>query len=140
MRTIKLAAIDAEIDACYSVMVQLRTDLTATGFAERVRRQMESGYHLAYLTENDIVHTVAGFHFGESLSWNRYLYVDDLITDAAQRSRGCGKAMLEWLTGYARDNGCEQLHLDSGLHRADAHRFYQREDMPAVAYHFAKQV
>jgi GNAT superfamily N-acetyltransferase len=140
MRTIKLAATGAEIDACYSVMVQLRTDLTATGFAKRVRRQMESGYHLAYLTENDIVNTVAGFHFGESLSWNRYLYVDDLITDAAQRSRGCGKAMLDWLAGHARDNGCEQLHLDSGLHRADAHRFYQREGMPSVAYHFAKQV
>jgi hypothetical protein len=45
-------------------------------------------------------------------------------------------AMLDWLHRYARKQGCEQLHLDSGIQREQAHRFYHREGMTTAAYHF----
>lgn len=138
MADIQLATTDAAIDACFPVMVQLRPQLNRTDFVARIRTQMQSGYHLAFLAQQGTVTTVAGFRLGESLSWGRYMYVDDLVTDIAHRSRGFGAKMLAWLTAYARDHGCEQFHLDSGLARTDAHRFYQLEGLPAVAYHFAK--
>jgi hypothetical protein len=44
--------------------------------------------------------------------------------------------MLAWLIQHAAEKGCAGLHLDSGVQRKDAHRFYLREGMTLAAYHF----
>ena len=80
---------------------------------------------------------VAGFRVMEILATGRTLYVDDLVTDPALRSRGHGKAMLHWLEAYARSAGCETFSLDSGTHRQEAHAFYFRERMSVTSFHFA---
>ena len=36
----------------------------------------------------------------------------------------------------AKEKGCEALHLDSGVQRAQTHRFYFREGLTINAYHF----
>ena len=83
---------------------------------------------------------MAGFRIGESLAWGRFLYIDDLVTLSSRRSRGFGAALLSWLVEFATKEGCDQLHLDSGIQRKDAHRFYEREGMQLAGYHFAKRV
>ena len=52
------------------------------------------------------------------------------------RSRGYGKAMLDWLKAQARQLGCERLQLDSGTQRQDAHAFYLREGLRIECFHF----
>src|SRR5205823_14484686 len=54
----------------------------------------------------------------------KFLYVDDLVTRDSDRSRGFGGELLDWLIEQAREHGCENLELDSGVQRFDAHRFY----------------
>jgi GNAT superfamily N-acetyltransferase len=76
----------------------------------------------------------------EMLATGRTLYVDDLVTDETRRSRGYGKAMLDWLQNYAREAGCETFSLDSGTHRQEAHAFYFRERMRVTSFHFAKKL
>jgi len=66
----------------------------------------------------------------------RILYVDDLSTDEQHRSKGYGKLLLDWLKAEAKAHGCEQLHLDSGVQRERAHRFYCREGLTICCYHF----
>jgi GNAT superfamily N-acetyltransferase len=80
---------------------------------------------------------VAGYRVSRNLAWGEFLYVDDLVTDEATRSHGFGKALLAWLVDEARRQGCAQLHLDSGMQRKDAHRFYLREGLDNLGYHFA---
>jgi len=41
-------------------------------------------------------------------------------------SGGVGKAVIGWLEEEARGQGCTGLHLDSGVQRERAHRFYFR--------------
>jgi hypothetical protein len=36
--------------------------------------------------------------------------------------------------------GCEQMHLDSGIQRTEAHRFYQREGMTMASLHFVEKI
>lgn len=99
----------------------------------------KGGYRLAVVEEDDTgVVAVAGFRIGESLSWGRFLYVDDLVTSETHRSRGHGARLLSWLRDYAIAEGCQQLHLDSGIQREDAHRFYEREGMSKSGFHFAE--
>jgi GNAT superfamily N-acetyltransferase len=135
---IRIASTDEEIAACFPVMQTLRPHLVESGFVPLVRRLEAGGYRLAYLQESGRPVAVAGLRTGENIPWGRFMYVDDLVTDPAHRSRGHGARMLAWLREYARAAGCEQLRLDSGVQRKDAHRFYEREGMTLASYHFCE--
>lgn len=135
--TPRIAETDAEIASCFPVMRELRPHLDEADFVTRVRRQQQEGYRLAFLSEAGRPVAVAGFRFGTMLAWGHHLYVDDLVTLSSQRSHGHGAALLHWLAAQARAAGCSELHLDSGTHRVDAHRFYQREGLAITSYHFA---
>lgn len=140
MADIRLAASDGDIEACAPVMRELRPELDPAAFVALVRRLQQTGYHLAYIEAGGRPVAVAGFRFGENLAWGRFLYVDDLVTLASDRSRGHGRALLQWLAGHARSHGCGQMHLDSGTHRKDAHRFYLREGMTLASFHFSARL
>ena len=137
---IHIAKSDDQIAACYAVIRELRPHIPEESFVPRVRALEKSGYILVFIEESGRPVAAAGFRQGESLSWGRFLYVDDLVTLSTRRSHGHGAALLAWLTEYAAANGCSQLHLDSGIQRKDAHRFYQREDLRITGYHFARLI
>ncbi len=133
---IQRATNDTEISACFPVMRQLRPHISEEAFLPRIREQQQSGYQLAYIEDEGEIVAVAGFRLGLNLAWGRFLYVDDLVTLSSKRSSGYGKRLLSWLHDYAVEHGCEQLHLDSGMQREEAHRFYLREGMSKASYHF----
>lgn len=133
---VRIAATDDEIAACFSVMAQLRPRLQPEGFVERVRQQEAEGYRLAFIAPGGEVRAVAGFRVQHNLAWGRFLYIDDPVTDGGERSKGLGKALLTWCLGRAEAEGCNALHLDSGVQRHEAHRFYFREGMRIMGYHF----
>lgn len=133
---IQMAETDEEVAGCHPVMFQLRPHIQADMFVARVRVQQQNGYLLAFLEDEGIVRAVAGFRFVENLYSGRNLYVDDLVTDAQNRSSGHGKALFDWLVARARAEGCQTLELDSGVQRFDAHRFYLVQRMLITAHHF----
>jgi GNAT superfamily N-acetyltransferase len=83
---------------------------------------------------------VAGWRTVANTNRRRMLYVDDLVTASASRSTGVGRALLGYLEVRARELGCTALHLDSGTQRRDAHRFYMRERLTIMAFHFALEL
>jgi GNAT superfamily N-acetyltransferase len=136
MNHIALAITDAEIARCHDVMLQLRPHVPKDGFVARVRRMQQTGYHLAFLSDMDIVRAAAGFRVLDQLVSGRVLYVDDLVTDETVRSHGHGAALLRWLHDRARTEQCGYLELDSGVQRNGAHRFYFRHGLTITGYHF----
>ena len=140
MTEIQLATTDVEIKACYPVMQQLRPAYSEVTFLAQIKKQIQAGYHLAYLSEGRHVWALAGYRYSECLAWGTFLYVDDLITDSEQRSKGYGKLLLEWLIQQAKSHKCAQLHLDSGVQRLDAHRFYEAQGMVKTGYHYAMEL
>lgn len=137
MHDIRLATTDAEIAATFGVMAQLRTHLKEAEYVALVRRQAgESGYRLACLHDGGRVCAVAGFRITHSLAWGRHVYIDDLISDESRRSLGYGEALLDWVAAFGREQECAELHLDSGVQRHGAHRFYLRSRMDITCYHF----
>ena len=137
---IRLAASDDDLRSCYPVMKQLRPGYSEHDFVARVRRQEQHGYKLAMLVDGSRVVAVAGYRLGQNLAWRRFLYVDDLVTDDSQRSSGHGARLLEWLRVIADEAGCDELHLDSGVQRFDAHRFYLRHGMKIASHHFSQEL
>jgi GNAT superfamily N-acetyltransferase len=131
----------ADTASAWVVMRELRPQIGSEDvFVELVDGTLRpEGYRLVASFEPDASDpvAVAGFRLGHNLAWGRHLYVDDLVTRADARSRGHGARLLAWLRDEAIRLGCGQLHLDSGVHREDAHRFYVREGMAFTSHHYA---
>lgn len=126
-----------EVALCYPVVVQLRPHLQEGEFLSAVDRLAEkTGFKLAYLIDGD-VKAVAGYRVSEWLHAGRYMEIEDLVTGSAERSKGYGGQLFDWLLAQARLEGCRQLRLVSGVKRADAHRFYLRKGMVHEAQYFS---
>jgi GNAT superfamily N-acetyltransferase len=126
-----------QIRSCYKVAKELRLHITSEdAFVEQIERQLTQGYHLIYYSIDNEVKAVAGYRFLEFLSWGKVLYIDDLITDPKARRKGYGGMLLNWLINEARKKGCDQVHLDSGHHRFDAHKLYLRHGFKITCHHF----
>jgi GNAT superfamily N-acetyltransferase len=134
--TPRLAKTDAELLRCFPVMLELRPTLREEEFVAAIRGQESEGYRLAMLEDAGGVTTVGGFRVQRMLMTGKTMYVDDLVTAAAARSRGHGKAMLHWLMEIARREDCDSFSLDSGTQRQEAHAFYLRERMRITSFHF----
>jgi GNAT superfamily N-acetyltransferase len=140
-QAVNIARSETEILACYPVMHELRNHISEADFLPQVKRQAEAqGYRLAYIEDNGHVVAVAGFHIEEALAWGKYMYVYDLVTSDKVRSSGHGRALMDFLKAHAKEAGCAQLHLDSGVQRFAAHKFYLREGMVISCHHFQVEV
>jgi GNAT superfamily N-acetyltransferase len=138
---IKKMVSDDDIRSTYPVMSQLRTHVPEHEYLSRVKRQSQAGgYQVAALLDDGHVRCVAGYRLSECLAWGKFMYVDDLISDQNDRSKNYGKQMLAWLVDEAQKHGCQEFHLDSGVQRHAAHRFYLRERMDITCFHFAKKI
>jgi GNAT superfamily N-acetyltransferase len=134
---IRTAETDPDILRCYPVLRELRPHLHPETFLPTIRQFQDGGYFLVMLEADGEVVAVAGYRFSEHLARGRFLYVDDLVTLAAHRSKGYGEKFLDWLIKLARDSGCQELHLDSGVQRTEAHRFYENQKMIFASKHYS---
>jgi GNAT superfamily N-acetyltransferase len=124
-----------QIAETFDVMRELRPHLQTDLYVAQVQAQMAEGYRLLAATDERVL-AVAGYRISHSLAFGKFLYVDDLVTAEGQRSRGAGKALLDRLKQLGREQQCQELHLDSGVQRHAAHRFYLRERFDITCYHF----
>jgi len=139
MSSVRILQASEDILRCFPLMADLRPHLREDDFVSRVRRQQrDHGYRLAVLEEDGAILAVAGFRIAECLAWGRFLYVDDLVTAASVRFRGYGQQLFDWLLAEARKEGCEQLHLDSGVQRYPAHGFYLKNRLHITSHHFTR--
>ncbi|MEU7072486.1 GNAT family N-acetyltransferase [Streptomyces narbonensis] len=121
------------------VLSELRPHLTPELFHEVYEAGHPEGlrFSAAYSDAGSCV-GAAGWRIVNNTSSLRKLYVDDLVTAAAERSTGVGHALIDHLEGHARAAGCHELNLDSGTHRTGAHRFYLRERFDITAFNFSR--
>lgn len=139
---IKELKTNEEILAGYSVMRHLRTHLDEAAYLELVlEAQEKEGYHLVALYDNDKMVAITGFMPMITLYNGRFIWVCDLVTDPAVRSKGYGEKLLSYVHEWAKDNGYPIVSLSSGLQRVDAHRFYEdKMDYHKVSYVFLKRL
>lgn len=116
---------------------QLRAS-AETDYVATMGRIFAAGARMVLAVEAERVCGIAVWRAYENTAVGAHMYVDDLVTDESQRSRGVGRSLLQWLEKRARALGCKALLLDSGTRRADAHRFYFREGLSIAAFNFRK--
>ncbi len=134
------AITDNEIERCFDVMSELRTQLKREAFLTTVRAMEAEGYKLAYIEDDGKIVAAAGYRIQSNLFMGKNLYVDDLVTLSESRSLGYGEKMVDWLRNEAIKENCNVLHLDSGTHRGEAHKFYFKQGFTIASYHFSESL
>lgn len=125
------------VRGCYGLMRQLRPHLgSADEFVARWRCQQQEGYRLLALRAQGRTVALAGYRVQHNLVHDRFLYVDDLVTEASLRGAGHGAAMLARLKLEAERLDCGKLVLDTPLSNALGQRFYFRQGMLSSAMRF----
>lgn len=135
---------DPRWQSALPVLRELRPNLTDELFQQVIKEGTPQGLRFTAIFDGDDDNAdcvaIAGWRVVASTGVGRKLYVDDLSTAAAARSRGFGSEILSHLKDRARELGRSVLMLDSGVQRFSAHRFYLRERMEIRAHQFRMDI
>ena len=135
---IKLARTGEDLRRAFPAVKELRPFLEEAEYMTMVKRMIAGGYHLAMLElEDGTVTCVGGFRIDEMFHRGKGVYVDDLSTLEAHRSKGYGAKVLDFIIEYCKKEDVVCIHLDSGVQRFAAHRFYLRYGFDITSHHFA---
>ncbi|MGG2065945.1 GNAT family N-acetyltransferase [Bacillus sp. S14(2024)] len=123
------------------VLQQLRLTLSQEEAFSLLGRMREENYRLfaLYNSEGEVV-SLAGTAICTNFYNNKHVFVYDLVTAEAHRSKGHGEKILSYIEEWGKENDCTCVVLTSAFPRIDAHRFYEREGYEKVSYVFHKEI
>lgn len=129
MTVIKELENEQEWRRVFPIVRQLRTNLDESDYVNLAAyARKNEGYRLfALYDEEGAAASVVGFMPMTTLYNGRAIWVCDLVTDQAKRSKGYGRELLSFVHDWAGRHGFSVVSLSSGLQRTDAHRFYQEK-------------
>jgi GNAT superfamily N-acetyltransferase len=135
--SVRLVETDADLDKVTDTLLQLRNAFDKNGLIAQIKEQRKLGYELAYVERAGSVLCVAGFVVALKLAWGKHIYIDDFVTGESYRRSDAGALLANWFKAHARQRGCRQIHLDSGVTNFVAHSFYLRQGFNIASHHFA---
>ncbi|MDC2867075.1 GNAT family N-acetyltransferase [Bacillus sp. BP-3] len=123
------------------VLQQLRPKLTREEALSLLERMKEENYRLfaLYNNEGEVV-SLAGTAICTNFYNKKHVFIYDLVTAEAHRSRGYGEKLLSYIEEWGKENDCSCVVLTSAFPRLEAHRFYEREGYEKVSYSFWKEI
>ena len=131
--------LEQKIAGCEALHLQLRPEVEGP-YIQHIRAILNEGARLVIGTNPNSICCLALYRIFKTTLGGPRLYIDDLVTDAKQRGQSYGEAMLAWIEDEARSEGCNMATLESGVQRADAHRFYFRTGYAVTAFSFEKTI
>jgi GNAT superfamily N-acetyltransferase len=122
---------------------QLGYPVTAYEIRERIERIGEKPGNTCFVALDE--HRVVGWvhaHEIDRLETPPYAEIGGLVVDEKSRQKGVGKLLMSAAEEWAVANGYPCIKLSSGLHRSDAHIFYERIGYRNIrtSYRFEKQL
>jgi GNAT superfamily N-acetyltransferase len=126
-----------DIAKAFEAMKELRPHLKdKASFVEQIQKQQNQAYFLGIL-EGDQTAACLGFRLMTTLAWGNIMYIDDLVTRAQSRGKGYAGELLMYAIAQAGAFGCDQIHLDTGYTRHDAHRVYLQHGFKMNSHHLS---
>ncbi|MDN7243552.1 GNAT family N-acetyltransferase [Planococcus sp. N028] len=125
MEEIKKLTTQAHWLAAFSVLKELRADLTEELYLSLLQDMQKDGYEMYALYSSEKIAAVIGFSWRTNFYNKRHVYVYDLVTAEDERSKGFGEKLLSYIEKLAIEGGASYIALESGIQRLEAHRFYE---------------
>jgi GNAT superfamily N-acetyltransferase len=142
MSTILVAKTQEDISKCRRAVQALRPSLTDELYQEAVEKTMADNRQIVFIEADGEAAAVGVFETGYNLFRGKYIYIDDLSTLPEHRGNGYAGKLVDWILEYAKTEGYDQVHLDSGVSeaRTDAHRLYLNKRFQVTSLHFVAKI
>lgn len=134
--------ISADLTDAAALLVLLNPDTPTAIVGERLHTLLadHSHYELIGAFVSEKLVGVAGAWIATKIWCGRYLEIDNLVVDSAQRSAGIGGQLIRHLENVARDRNCQVVVLDSYTSNHPSHRLYHRLGFEIWGFHFIKPI
>ena len=134
--SIQFATTDEQLLKCRKTILELRPHISTDEYLDKAKLLLSEGAKMIFVDEGNDAPAVAAFRINYYFYRGKNLYIDDLGTLAEQRGKGYEGALLDFIIAHAKENGCENVHLDSGYQkeRYDAHRLNKGFNL--ASHHF----
>ncbi|MBP6732316.1 MAG: GNAT family N-acetyltransferase [Chitinophagales bacterium] len=136
---IHFASTDEQLLKCRKAILELRPHISITDYLEKATLLLSEGAKMIYVDNGEPdAPAVSVFRVNYYFYRGKNLYIDDLSTMAAERGKGYAGALIDFIIDYAREQGCDNIHLDSGYgsDRFTAHRLYLNKGFYLSSHHF----
>lgn len=139
---IQFAINDEQLLQCYAVVNDLRPNITRHVYLQKAKLLLSEGAQMIYINEGSEAPAFAVFRLNYYFYRGYNMYIDDLNTLPPHRGKGYAGALMDYLIEYAKQKGCDNIHLDSGYQQArwDAHRFYLNKGFHLASHHFVLEL
>jgi GNAT superfamily N-acetyltransferase len=137
---IKELTSEPDMLANYPLLEQLYPgEVSYDRYQELLPEFLKQGYRQAGLFDGQRCIGFIGFHPAIHFTCGQYLYIDDLVIDAAYRAKGYSTWLLDWVEEEAKRLGYKTLLLDCFLDRKAPQAIYHKQGYSILAFHFIKE-
>lgn len=143
METLAIRPLAAsDLIAAADLLTLLNPETPAALIAARLERILAEHphYQLFGAFSGGTLAGVAGAWIATKIWCGRYLEIDNLVVDPAQRSAGIGGQLIRHLEALAHDRDCKVVVLDSYTANHPSHRLYHRLGFEIWGFHFIKPI
>ena len=124
----------------WALLQQLNPDVTENYLNEVLDDMLAHHYKMIGIWDGAHCVGVSGIWVATKIYSGKYLEMDNVVIDAAYRSKGVGKILTDYIIEYAIEQGCKTMMLDAYLENDKAHAFYERAGFVRKGYHFIKKL
>lgn len=130
-----------DLERCYPILLELRPHLS---FADYLSIYQEShtanGYEIVAIEVDEKIQAVMGYRFLSDYIRGKHIYIDDLVSTEAARSKGMGAELLRFAENVAEQNKCKTLRLCTGIENEGGIKFYERLGWIRRAFAYTKKI
>ncbi len=120
---------------------QLRPHLSYEEFqATYLEANKANQYQFVGVEEQGELVALMGYRILNDFVHGRHLYIDDLVSSEAHRSKGYGAFLLKQADKIAIDNGCANLRLCTGIENEAGRKFYTKNSWNLRSVVFKKKL
>lgn len=136
------AAAIGDAEQVSQLITELGYPTTLEAMRERLSRILSDPNYATFVADKD--GDVVGVA-GATLSWyyekdGMYSRLAVLAVSATARGLGIGGQLVQATEAWTTAKGVREVFVNSGLHRGDAHRFYERCGYSRTGFRFVKQL
>ena len=109
---------------------------------KRLESLAADGRTVVFVAEQsgDVVGLATGQAFSAIHVDGEGVWLTSVVADPRVRRRGVGRDLVAAVEGWALARGCSRISVVTGLHRADAHSFYERLGYALAGRHYKKSL
>ena len=130
------------LEICNLINSELGYDVSYEDLKNRILQMQENeSYVIFTAVDDEKISGFIGLQIGLAFEISgKVMRIIALAVAKDSQGQGIGRALIHQAEKYAKENNISTISVNSGLQRAGAHQFYEKQSFYKKGYSFCKQI